>query len=615
MTNRHANSASPFAKGYSYQTPRNPQGSFYRARTLECLAQEKKAKRVHFYRDGDRFHGGVTYVISNMRFRTLDALLTDLTRTLSDKSNLPFGVRSIFALRSWSKIEDLEEIKNGESYVCSSSDSCKKMDYLQNATPNWSKNKQGGFKSQSLTRLTSSRLSFSESSRLSSERRSFKTNRDFIRPKLITVIRSGVKPRRVIRLLLNKKTAHSLEQVASDITSAIRLDTGAVRKIYTLTGKEVRELKDFFGTEEVFIACGSEKLSLADFEINGSEQRMLQSCETPQARRRSLRLKFENKMSEPSGLQSKSSPTNSCKRKKNAPAIQKRYPASLLEKYDVLSSIGDGKYSTVKKCRDRSTGQYHALKIIEISKVENKDFKMEDELAHHALKMMEKSKLEDCRIKDEVTILKRMDHPNIIQVIQDYSSDIGMYLLMELAHGDLFDLVSSGKNFSERETGAMVHNIVSALVYLHKQNIVHRDVKPENLLVFVNEDGTKTLKLGDFGLATILKGPLFTICGTPTYVAPEIILQTGYGLEVDVWAAGVIMYILLFGSPPFISQSNNQEEIFDLIISCQLKIPCSSDVSQTACQLLHGMLNHDKIQRMTALQVLGHSFLSEGTLQ
>lgn len=594
MTSRSASSsASHFSKESAYRPSRNAHTNFYRARTLECLAQEKKAKRVHFYCDGDRYHEGITYVISDMRFRTLEALLTDLTRTLSDKSNLPFGVRSIFAVRNWCKIEDLDDIKNGESYVCSSGDSCKKMDYLQNTTPNWSKNRQGGFKSQSLTRLTSSRLSFSENPRLSSERRSFKTNRDFIRPKLITVIRSGVKPRKAIRLLLNKKTAHSLEQVANDITTAIRLDTGAVRKIYTLSGKEVKDLKDFFGTEEVFIACGSEKLSLNDFEINGCEQRMLQSCETPQARRRSLRIKLENKKPEALVLQTKPRLTNPSKLKKILSHDQKgyRYPSKLLEKYDVLSNIGDGNYSTVKKCMNRSTGQYLALKIVENSKLEEKDRKIEDEVA----------------------IVKGMEHPNIVRVVQDFSSDIGIFLLMELAQGDLFDLISSGNNFSERDAGGMLHNIASALVYLHKRSIVHRDVKPENLLVFTYEDGTKALKLGDFGLATTLKGPLFTICGTPIYVAPEIILQTGYGLEVDVWAAGVIMYILLFSSPPFSSQSNNQEEVFDLIISCQLKFPCQSDVSQTARQLLHGMLSHDMIHRMTASQVLSHPFLSEST--
>ena len=112
----------------------------------------------------------------------------------------------------------------------------------------------------------------------------------------------------------------------------------------------------------------------------------------------------------------------------------------------------------------------------------------------------------------------------------------------------------------------------------------YRDIKPENLLV-VNldrdrlggPDASKSLKLGDFGLAQVVSEPLFTVCGTPTYVAPEILAETGYGVKVDVWATGVIMYILLVGFPPFSSRTNNQEELFDqvssksfILISCNL---------------------------------------------
>ena len=112
----------------------------------------------------------------------------------------------------------------------------------------------------------------------------------------------------------------------------------------------------------------------------------------------------------------------------------------------------------------------------------------------------------------------------------------------------------------------MVHDLASAIYYLHQLNIVHRDVKPENLLIVNRHDGRKSIKLADFGLSIEVKSPMFLVCGTPTYVAPEILDESGYGLEVDNWAIGVICYILLCGFPPFRSSNHDQEELFDKIL-------------------------------------------------
>lgn len=579
------------------RTSRSPahsaHASFYRTRTLQHLSREKKAKRVHFYRNGDRFHQGVTYAVSSSRFRTFDALLTDLTRTLADKVNLPFGVRSIFAVSDWHKIEDLNDLENGESYICSSSDSCKKMDYLRNTNPSWSQNLQS--KSQSLSRLTGSRSSFNDHSRFSDERKSFKSDRNFIRPKLITVIRNGVKPRKAIRILLNKKTAHSLEQVANEITSAIKLDSGAVRKIYTLNGKEVMELSDFFGDEEVFIACGYEKLSHDDFEINGSEQKLMKSSTTPQMRRRSMKTKQQTPLVTPQTRPKSEGKLHYSKSRTTPEGIRQttehqNYPYNLLKKYKVCSDIGDGHFAIVKECIHRKTGERFALKIISKSKSIENGHNMENELA----------------------ILHQIDHPNIVKVVQDFTSEDEVYLVMELAiGGDLFDAITSGSTYSERDASGMLYNLSCALAYLHNLNIVHRDVKPENLLLFHYTDGSKALKLGDFGLATVVEEPLFMICGTPTYVAPEIVLQKGYGLQVDVWAAGVITYILLCGSPPFQSPTNDQEELFDLIITGIFDFPSLhwDRISKSARDLIKCMLCQDQKARFTASKVLEHPWV------
>ncbi|XP_038550912.1 serine/threonine-protein kinase DCLK2 isoform X1 [Micropterus salmoides] len=200
--------------------------SFYRTRTLQSLTSEKKARKVRFYRNGDKYFKGLVYAISNDRFRSLDALLMELTRSLSDNVNLPQGVRTLYTLDGGRKITSLDELVEGESYVCASNESFRRVEYTKNVNPNWSLGSKTGT-SRSLSSLIP----------LKSELQ--RESKDFIKPKLVTVIRSGVKPRKAVRILLNKKTAHSFEQVLTDITDAIKLDSGAVRRLYTLEGKQV----------------------------------------------------------------------------------------------------------------------------------------------------------------------------------------------------------------------------------------------------------------------------------------------------------------------------------------------------------------------------------------
>ncbi|CAM9329610.1 unnamed protein product [Lampetra planeri] len=214
--------------------------SLYRTRTLKTLTAERRAKKVRFYRNGDRYFNGIVYAISTDRFRTFDALLADLTRSLSDNVNLPQGVRTIYTLDGSKRITSIEQLI--EVNVKASSTS-----------------------SRGPSSLGSSKAGAPES----------RENKDFIRPKLVTVVRSGVKPRKAVRILLNKKTAHSYEQVLTDITDAIKLDSGIVKKIYTLEGKLVTCLQDFFGDEDVFVACGPEKLRYQDDLMRYQDDLML----------------------------------------------------------------------------------------------------------------------------------------------------------------------------------------------------------------------------------------------------------------------------------------------------------------------------------------------------
>ncbi|XP_061484402.1 serine/threonine-protein kinase DCLK1 isoform X4 [Rhineura floridana] len=202
--------------------------SFYRTRTLQTLSSEKKAKKVRFYRNGDRYFKGIVYAISPDRFRSFEALLADLTRTLSDNVNLPQGVRTIYTIDGVKKITTLDQLVEGESYVCGSIEPFKKLEYTKNVNPNWSVNVKTTATSRTVASLATAKGSPSDP----------KENKDFIRPKLVTIIRSGVKPRKAVRILLNKKTAHSFEQVLTDITDAIKLDSGVVKRLYTLDGKQ-----------------------------------------------------------------------------------------------------------------------------------------------------------------------------------------------------------------------------------------------------------------------------------------------------------------------------------------------------------------------------------------
>ncbi|XP_057676809.1 serine/threonine-protein kinase DCLK1-like isoform X2 [Corythoichthys intestinalis] len=270
-------------------------------------------------------------------------------------------------------------------------------------------------------------------------------------------------------------------------------------------------------------------------------------------------------------------------------------PSYISERYTVGRMLGDGNFAVVHECTEHSTGRHYALKIINKGKCRGKEH----------------------MIQNEVAILRRVKHPNIVLLIEEVDTYGELYMVMELVKGgDLFDAITSANRYTEKDASGMLYNLANAIKYLHSLNIVHRDIKPENLLVYEHADGSKSLKLGDFGLATVVDGPLYTVCGTPTYVAPEIIAETGYGLKVDIWAAGVITYILLCGFPPFRGSCEDQEVLFDQILIGQVEFPLPywDNVSDTAKVLIRSMLEVEVDQRFTALQVLEHPWVTDECL-
>ena len=200
--------------------------------SLLKITDDKKAKKIRFYRNGDRFFKGMVYAVSPERFRTFESLLANLTDSpVGDKNILPNGVRHIFSMDGSRKIGNLDELEEGESYICASTDVFRRAEYDNQPNPNWNSNSP---------RSKSPRSDAFSTGRYSTPRQfSTEDHRDFIKPKLVTIVRSGAKPRKAVRVLLNRKTAHSFDQVLTDITDAIKLDSGSVKRLFTLDGRPV----------------------------------------------------------------------------------------------------------------------------------------------------------------------------------------------------------------------------------------------------------------------------------------------------------------------------------------------------------------------------------------
>ncbi|XP_070702976.1 serine/threonine-protein kinase DCLK3 [Pempheris klunzingeri] len=259
--------------------------------------------------------------------------------------------------------------------------------------------------------------------------------------------------------------------------------------------------------------------------------------------------------------------------------------------YEIGRVVGDGNFAVVRECRRRDNGKTLALKIIDRSKLIGREHMMQNELS----------------------LLGSLCHPRIVQLFAHHHTQTHSYLVMELVGGgDLFEAISERGKFSEAEAALMVSDVSEALNYIHCRSIVHRDLKPENLLIEREAAGICRLKLGDFGLAMVVTEPVFTICGTPTYVAPEILCETGYGVAVDVWALGVILYILLCGFPPFRSRDRDQEELFQLIKQGQLHFlsPYWDPISEEARGFVRALLQPDPTVRLTAEQTVMHPWVT-----
>jgi len=218
-------------------------------------------------------------------------------------------------------------------------------------------------------------------------------------------------------------------------------------------------------------------------------------------------------------------------------------------------------------------------------------------------------------LHNEVEILRKMEHPYIIKLYDIFDSDAILYLVMELVTGgELFDRIVEREQYSEQNAKEVMRQLFPAIEYIHSLGVVHRDLKPENLLL-ENETDDTNIKVTDFGLSRIYSHDMImqTACGTPGYVAPEVLECKGYDKEVDMWSAGVIMYILLCGYPPFYSE--NEPQLFESIMRANYTFhsPYWDHISKEAKDIIRHLLIVNPKERLTATEAIHHAWFSTDT--
>ncbi|RYH18038.1 serine/threonine-protein kinase, partial [archaeon] len=213
-------------------------------------------------------------------------------------------------------------------------------------------------------------------------------------------------------------------------------------------------------------------------------------------------------------------------------------------------------------------------------------------------------------LRAEVKILTALNYPNIVRAFDFFEEEKFFYVVLEyLDGGELFDRIVKKTFYNEKEARDLVVIILRAIKYLHDMDVIHRDLKPENLIMTSKEDDAN-VKIADFGFAVKCNGcNITTQCGTPGYIAPEIIETKAYGKPVDMWSFGVILYILLGGYPPF--HDDNQRILFKKITKADYQFHPDywRTVSDEAKDLIAGLLTLDMHKRLTVDQALSHPWV------
>lgn len=289
---------------------------------------------------------------------------------------------------------------------------------------------------------------------------------------------------------------------------------------------------------------------------------------------------------------------------------------SFFDDYILMNQLGLGHYAVVKEARDRTTGDHVAVKIF------------------HPVRIGA-SNPEDKKLKQEMELLLLISHSNIVKFISHYVEPVNefsstTYLVLEKVNsGELFQRIINKGKLRQDETKAIFRQLLGGLRYLHGRDIIHRDIKPENILLDITARGNNPgqtgpwdeneydvrVKIADFGLAKFIGELKFTntLCGTPAYVAPEVLNNNrNYSTKVDIWLAGVLLYVCLCGFPPFsdeLGPPNMRDQITQGKYAFYL--PYWDDICDTALELISNLLIVDPVERFDVVQAMEQSWFGD----
>ncbi|XP_062870891.1 calcium/calmodulin-dependent protein kinase type II subunit beta isoform X3 [Trichomycterus rosablanca] len=263
------------------------------------------------------------------------------------------------------------------------------------------------------------------------------------------------------------------------------------------------------------------------------------------------------------------------------------------DEYQLYEELGKGAFSVVRRCVKLCTGQEYAAKIINTKKLSARDHQ---------------------KLEREARICRLLKHPNIVRLHDSISEEGFHYLLFDLVTGgELFEDIVAREYYSEADASHCIQQILEAVLHCHQMGVVHRDLKPENLLL-ASKCKNAAVKLADFGLAIEVQGEQqawFGFAGTPGYLSPEVLRKEAYGKPVDIWACGVILYILLVGYPPFWDE--DQHKLYQQIKAGAYDFPSPEwdTVTPEAKNLINQMLTINPAKRITAQEALKHPWVCQ----